>query len=662
MHAGGFTETIWHFIGYLHLADSVARAPVFYDGDPPPPLLPELHDSAREPLRGLAFDELASVPIAFHETPASQPQESLAHTLSPAHFGVPLRASPFFLPPPRPAPFHVDESAIGLGGQPRVITVEYREGGIETLIDIRQVNLETDRDLVTSDAIRHADGSPVVPPELQLGESFAALVAQANEVAPDGVADMTSALGSGTGEIVAMIAARDAAWAQTGSPHPDGGPAGAAPEGRVVDGVAGAPDPDAPTLLEIAPWRPQEAPAETVTEARLDLAAPTGGVATLAETGLNSQINAAVILDINEAVGSMVVAGDYFYSRGIVQVNILVDNDHVDIATAGDLSPVVRTAGNEVHNIAEFVTHQSTVEVRGAAATPHWVVDVMSGDFYDVKSIVQFNGLDDNDRTVQADSGTYFNLGTGENQQINLTKITGIDSYDIIVIGGDYHRADWIYQYNIVLDPDYATLYAAGGEDGDTTVTTGLNSLTNKATIESWDATAFKPMLDAHHELMGLLADGATVLVPDGDWQLYGSASGTLRILYIPGDYYDVNVVTQVNFLVDGDQSIQASASADTGQGVAAGGNSALNEAYIVDPGLLSTSNYLGGQAYEEVVLIQVNIVTDSDTVTIHDTSTLVPELVAFAQQAGQEPEPDCPPVQVVDPAQHDHLTSSIMV
>lgn len=368
-----------------------------------------------------------------------------------------------------------------------------------------------------------------------------------------------------------------------------------------------------------------------------------------------------MIIDANEAVGSMMVGGDYFYSRGIVQVNILVDNDHVDIAVAGDLSPIVKTAGNEAHNIAEFITHESTIAVRGAASTPHWVVDVMPGNFYDVKSIVQFNGLDDNDRTVQAESGTYFDLGTGENQQINLTKIFGIDTYDIIIIGGNYHRADWIYQYNIVLDPDYATLYSTGGEDSDTTVTTGFNSLTNQATIESYDATIFKPMLDAHHELIGLLADGTTILIPDGDWQLYGSASGTLKILYVPGDYYDINVITQVNLLVDGDQSLQASASEGTEQGVAAGGNSALNEAYIVDPGLLSTSNYLGGEAYEEAVLIQVDIVTDSDTVTIHDTATLVPELVAFAEHAAQEPEPDCPPVQTTDP-QQDHLTSSIMV
>lgn len=665
MQAGGITETIWHFIGYLHLADSVARAPVFYEGDPQPSLPAELNDPAREPLRGLAFDELVSVPTVISEPLASHAPGSLSQALSPAGFGIPGRFLPALPPPLKPIPFQGEEHGFGMRAPPRVITVEYKEGGTENLIQIHQVNVQTDRDLITSDDIRYADGSVVVQPELQLGDHFADLVMQANDVAPDGIPDMMTALQFGTENVVSMISGRDAAWAETGSPYPDGRPTDAPPEGRIVDGVAGAPDPYAPTMLDIAPWRPAETPAdapeERVVEAKLDLSGPTGGVATLAETGLNSQINAAVIIDANEAVGSMMVGGDYFYSRGIVQVNILVDNDHVDIAVAGDLSPIAKTAGNEAHNIAEFITHESTISVRGATGTPHWVVDVMPGDFYDVKSIVQFNGLDDNDRTVQAEGGTYFNLGTGENVQINLAKVYGVDSYDIIIIGGNYHRADWIYQYNIMLDPDYAKLYSTGGEDSETTVTTGFNSLTNQATIESYDAPAFKPMLDAHHDLMGLLADGTTILIPNADWQLYGSASGTLKILYVSGDYYDVNVITQVNFLIDGDQSIQASAAAGTEQGVAAGGNSALNEAIIVDPGLLSTSNYLGGEAYEEAVLIQVDIVTDSDTVTIHDTTTLVPELVAFAEHAAQEPEPDCPPVQTVDP-QQDHLTSSIMV
>lgn len=665
MQTGGFTETIWHFIGYFHLSDSVARASVYYEGDPAPPLLSETHEPGHEPLRGLAFDELASVPTQIRETAAAEPHAPTAHVLAPAALSVPNKIVPALPPISKPVPLP-HEAGIGLPGTTHVITVEYGEGGSESLVQIRQINLQTDRDLVTSDDIRHADGSLVIPPELHLDGVLATALAQANAVAPDGVPDMNTALGSGTTEIIEQIAARDALWAETGSPYADGSLPAPVPEGRIVDGVVGAPEPNVPVLTDSAPWR-SEASVKTVeagqtVEAELDLTKPTGGVATLAETGLNVQINAAAILDYNEAAGSMMVGGNYFYSRGIVQANVLVDNDHVDVAVSGQLSPTVQTSGNEVHNIAEFITHQSTIEVRGAAATPHWNIDVVQGDFYDVKSIVQFNGLDDNDRTVQAESGTYYNLGTGANQQLNLAEVSGLDRYDVIIIGGDYHRANWIYQYNVMVDPDYATLYSTGDAGDDTTVTTGFNNLVNRATIETVDAPGFRPMQDAHHDLMGLLAGGATVLQPSSDWQLYGGASGTLKMLYISGDYYDINTITQVNVMVDGDQSIQASAEAGTRQGVAAGGNSAVNDAYIGDPGLLSTSNYLGGAAYEEAMLIQVNIVTDSDTVTIHDTTTLVPELVAFAENATQhEPEPDCRPAPLQDPAQHDHLTSNIL-
>lgn len=664
MQAGGFTETIWQFIGYLRVYDSVARTTVRYDGDHQPALPHDLDDHLREPRRGLDFDELVSAPVNARDLPPQDPQASFAPVPMEDPRGLPSKLFSSSPPPVKPLSVQFEDIPFGSGGQSiaRVITVEYQDPNGEVLLDLAQVNRASDRDLVTSDKIVDSDGNPVVPQELHLEGQFAALVDQANDIAPPGIPTMSAALEIGPSEIVAMISTRDALWEQTGSPYPEGSIVPAAPEGRIVDGVVGAPDPLPPAVVEIAPWRQGEGPVQTSVEAEVTVTGPTGGVATIAETGLNAQTNVAGILDANEAVGSMMVGGDYFYSRGIVQVNILVDNDHVDVAVSGALSPDVETGRNEVHNLAEFVTHQSTIDVKGAASTPHWTIDVAFGDFYDIKSIVQFNGLDDNDRVVQAEGGTYFDLHTGENEQVNLAKVYGLVEYDIIIISGDYHRADWIYQYNIVLDPDYATLYSTGSQDDDTTVTTGFNSLTNKATIETYDATAFKPMVDAQHDLMAQLGAGSTILIPHADWHLYGGVTGDLKILYVTGDYYDANVITQVNFLIDGDQSIQASAREGTEQGVAAGGNNVLNEAIIVDPGLMSTSNYLDGEAYEESVLIQVNIVTDSDTVKIHDTSTLVPELVAFAEQAAREPEPDCPSAPVPDPAQHDHLTSNIMV
>ena len=392
---------------------------------------------------------MPSQPIAFRAQPLPEPGHSIQNATIPPYVPpkVSLTGSPSL--PKRLEPSDDIDMQIGLRIGAKLIAVDYQDGGTQGLLSLHQFNHATDRDLLTSDAIRNPDGTLVVPAELDLDDAFNAMLQQADQAVPSGLPDIGS---GGTQSVLDAFMARDARWAETGSPNPDGSPAQHAPMGRIVDGVAGGNEPQAPTILQIAPWRPTEdAPAEQVTKV-VTAAEPTGGVAVLAETGLNTQINAAVIVDGNEATGSMIVGGDYFFSRGIVQVNILVDNDHVDIAVAGALMPSVQVQGNEVHNIAEFITHEMTIEPNGAASTPFWSVSVVSGNFYDVKTIVQFNGLDDNDRIVQAESGTYFEVKSGGNQQINFAKVLGLDSYDVIIIGGDYHRADWIFQYNIMLD------------------------------------------------------------------------------------------------------------------------------------------------------------------------------------------------------------------
>ena len=159
MHAGGVTETIWHFIGYLHLADSVARAPTLYEGDPQPSVPPVFHDLPLEPLRGLAFDELVSLPTTAYETVAPRASSSPDYDLSPAGFAAAGRTAPSVVPSLKHIPFQGDDHGFALRIPPKFITVEYREGGDESLIQIRQVNIQNDRDLITSDDIRYADGS-----------------------------------------------------------------------------------------------------------------------------------------------------------------------------------------------------------------------------------------------------------------------------------------------------------------------------------------------------------------------------------------------------------------------------------------------------------------------------------------------------------------------
>lgn len=659
MNSGGFTETIWHFAGYLHIADEVARSATLYSGDPQNPVPENDPAPLGEPDRQPIFDELPSQPVFIRDPAPFDPHSGISKFSIPpqAPLGAKLVIS---APPLKPLELPGEPEAerhISVRPGDRIIEVEYQPGGTEALIDVRQLNHAEDRDLVTSDAVLRPDGTPVVLPELHLEAAVEEMIERVDQAVPENLPDIAAA---STEDLIGIFAERNERWAETGSPNPDGSPAQSALEGRIVDGVASSAELPVTSVLEIAPWRPDEAAPSVEVEEQVTGTEPTGGVATLAETGLNVLINAAVIIDANEAVGSLMVGGNHYLSRGIVQVNVLTDSDHVDIAVAGALQPSVITGGNEVHNVAEFITHVMTASVRGAANTPLWSIDVMPGDFYDVRSIIQINDLDDSDRVVQAEAGTYLDLRTGENQQLNLAEVRGIDSYDVIIVLGDYYRADWIYQYNIVLDSDHASLFATGGSGDVTEVTTGFNQLTNIATIETYDSSEFRDLNDAQHDLIHALGDGAAILIPNVEWNLYGPG-GTLRVLYIPGDYYDINAITQVNLLIDADQSLQVNDQAGTAQGLAAGGNTALNEALIIDPGTLSASRYLGGEAYEESVLIQVNMITDSDTVTIHDTQTLLSELVAFAQDDGHDCRPQSDVPQPVDLAQHDHLMSNML-
>lgn len=668
MTAVGFTETIWHFAGYLHIADALARSTEIYDGGIAPRQPDDFYASLRSSGMRPEFDETASRPILLPEPSFADPSHHLSRATVPgtampqvvvASTPVPL-ARPSLLPEPELA-LH-GKLVIQLRLQQN-ITVDYADGGYETLIAIKQVNQLEDRDTLKADTLvrqgEHAeDGTIAVPEAIDTSHAIESMVARALAETPDSMPRIAA------GDTVSMIAAihdRDANWRVEGH-SPEDTATAAPPAGRIVDGVAT----DAPLPVidpyDTVPWLKAEAQPTITAESRIDSAAPAGGVGTLAETGQNIQVNAAVIIDANEASGSLMVSGDYFFSRGIVQVNILTDSDHVDIARPDGSQPDIRTSGNQVHNVAEFVSHEVVVVHQGAAGTPRWQVDVFKGDFYDVKTVVQFNGLDDNDRTVQTTENTLFDAKTGANEQTNLAEVYGFDHYDIIIIRGDFHRVDWIFQYNIVLDSDVAKLLSAGSDGGDgAEVSTGFNSLVNEASITTYDSAGFKALNEAQRSLLDGLDQKVTVLTPDADWKLTGSITGTLTVLYVDGDYYDINTITQINILSDVDQSLQASATDSSIQGVSGGGNSARNEAHIVDPGTLSTSKYIGGDFYEESILVQTNIITENDTIVVHDTSTLVTEFVAFADEHGhaescqQDARPTEPTVS------SDHIMSQML-
>ena len=657
MKVGGFTESIWHFMGYLHLADALARQEILLDGKPQ--ILIKLEFTVGVPVDARRLDDgedLSARPVRFDQFEhvetdfiARQPEvEDVAAAL--ARFSSPAAAAPILR---SAASSSAAETIIIL---PRQIDVRYEQDAQQTLASITQVNLMMDRDIVTDGAlfVKTAHGWAENFDALDTWPLLGELFDQALGEVPE---DLMLPADADTADIAAFVAARDA-----GRASDDAVPDQQVAPGRYVDGVLT----DAP-VGEAAEAPSLEGPssAEMVSDGlsiTRTLTGPSDGVGTAALTGGNEAINAAVIRDLSGLHGSTIVGGDVFFSNAIVQVNVLVDNDDATLAIGwgidpllGDLARSCTADGNALHNVAEFVTHEFSAVLRGAAFTPMWTVDVVEGDFFCVRALSQINVLSDDDCITQTSFDTWYKLGTGDNQQVNLADVYGFDQYDVIIIGGNAHHANWIFQKNILFDSDL-TLSLVNGESGSQTVFAGGNSLTNDARIITYGAADHGELTDAQRELMAALDRGDTSLLANPAWQMGGSASGTLKVLYVTGDYYDVNVISQTNIMSDADQVAQWAASqGGVSQGAVTGANDLLNEARILDAGTLSGSAFAGGDVYHESILIQANIVTDQNTITIHDDAAYVSELIAFTGPDQPDGCSDSPaPVRLIDPGHYD--------
>jgi hypothetical protein len=161
------------------------------------------------------------------------------------------------------------------------------------------------------------------------------------------------------------------------------------------------------------------------------------------------------------------------------------------------------------------------------------------------------------------------------------------------------------------------------------------------------------------------LAAGENTLDVDYGWFVPGSGSGVLNVLFVTGDYYDINAIWQFNVISDVDTAIQflggtppADIAGDGSltQSVSSGSNIASNEAVIVDAG--ATFSYVEGDVYQDTILIQGNLIGENnDQVTVGDPTALIPEIVAFT---GEE----CPVEEVTDiraPVVADDTLASIL-
>ncbi|GEP54691.1 hypothetical protein [Reyranella soli] len=326
----------------------------------------------------------------------------------------------------------------------------------------------------------------------------------------------------------------------------------------------------------------------------------------------------------------------------------------------------VQTGGNQANNIAEFIQtldQQNPYEM-GYFGGLKWHVDRINGDYYDVNLVKQLNVLQDNDK-VQVTASDHFKFWTtGENGQDNVAIVDhGGTQYDLVIVTGDYFGANWIFQTNILLNSDYVLVNAGQGGAGSETVSTGANWLLNSAALVDLGGPG-KELTPDMQALISALQNGTSTMDLANGFVVPGDGSGTMNVLFITGNYYDLNVLEQINVVSDSDVVMQTLQNGEAGY-VATGANELANKALMVDLGPLG-GQYVGGTQYAEATLVQTNIIAQSadvvpapSAVVLGDPAKLAPEAAALVAH-GPAPAPP-PPEESTAPPPSDsasHTTS----
>jgi hypothetical protein len=711
------TESIWHFIGHLHLEELLSRTPVRYSGAGEH--APQSIDGSKiKPVReqaddlfpggsnapALKVDLPSGQPLIFVPQPAPHLLEtepaSLPPTLqgaAPARLALPVpEVNPALdlttvLPrladtdaPGRVVARQVDNGGDGGHDAHEVVDVmaTYTVGE-DQLSDIHviQANSLIDADVLRGDpaALIHAGLDPRLHGAGEASSALLELVQDAIEALPSSLAPPALADGierahvTLDGELKLETPAHSGVEAEAVEPgrYVNGERVGdSGTSADIIGGQIAKVDAAAETVtpVEHGAAEPQTSPDGPIHV--LTGVTPTGGVAQEAVTGGNDVVNAAVLYDLADAQASMIVVGDVYVTNAIAQVNVLQDVDVIGHASR-DLRETV-VADNDVSNEATFVEETGpifgNVMLGGVPGSLIWQVDYVRGNLYDVTTVEQYNVVLDADISEQTTTGSHFVATLGENGALNLAQLSELGTYDLIIVGGNLYEFNGIVQVNVLLDDD-AVRQAIDGPPGDSDalpVDAAGNVLGNVAAIVRIGGDSYKPLAGDPAALADAVGDMQTEIDPTLATGLPGNGTDTLKVLYITGDYYNYNLLLQTNVLDDADQVQQTSTTdekiaahgeggEDAGtvtQAAVTDGNALQNLALLVNVGSTSDYQFVGGQVYEDTLLVQANIVTDDGEAADAD---LHPDVVAaIAAMSGSTGDATTP-----NDTQQDHPDAS---
>jgi hypothetical protein len=423
---------------------------------------------------------------------------------------------------------------------------------------------------------------------------------------------------------------------------------------QVLDGihVNGADASDLPDLNDYMP-QPLLTPSgePTGSDTRVHSDNPSGNSLTI-ETGGNEVVNIATVVDTGIIAPVMAVMGDYHSVDAISQIYTYADHDKVEGLLDNDASSPAsaQTIGK---NIAVFEHSQfandPTSHPGSDGSDPvfptAWHVSVVDGDVSFVHWTEQYNFLSDNDSLTVTTSGVDTTVLTGNNGVADLASYLGIGmQYDLVIVGGHVLDMNSITQISVLYDSDTVKLDGTRGAE----VQTGGNLLWNQAAIQNIGGTdRFEAMPDYMNDVVKNIQD-RDASMPEGlahDPTFAGYAG--LSVLYITGNFYDVNVIKQVNVVGDGDSVTKIANETlhdnhDATVKIDTGSNAVVNIASIIDYDSFGHTTYVAGHTYSDAILIQGGLIDHDGPAPNQPVSQLANEAIAFLddnndQQTGQD-------------------------
>jgi hypothetical protein len=641
MVSGGVNELIWHFAGYLRLTLEENGVPgIVYHGAGTHRVAGDegsdhAHGRAHERPEHVASSRLGffdfAAPPAYHWH--QRPIGKFSH--APAiHVHLPnIVPHKVWIPTLPPA---------GGGDTHLPVPVTYHGGGDQNLIYVSQVNWLINNNNVNAPSNVVAQNDDHAAKALGWMLHEAAGPSFDSALQPDGV-DTTS--------LQNWVNARDDHASQAYGPDIHNVQCGTTVNG-VFEGNVGA-EVHQPTNDVI-----NNAIATLNQGFAGQLPAPTGDGATesvhTVSVGSNILANVAVLANLDGLSASMVIGGDFYQTSAIIQTNVFNEQDHINVGSVGGSGTSISIGSNTIQNIADFEKDPPTL-TSATGTTPSgldWSVDVLHGSLLDVHSLVQTNYLSNNDVVYQTTSTGISEVITGGNDLLNSSLQTFLSKYDLIIVEGNYHQDDLIYQTNVVLNSNFITF---DGGAGTHTVSGGQNTVVNDASITDIGAKDFQPMTQWSQGMVQELENNQSSVEASLIAGVFPGLSGTARVLIVTGDYYDINYISQTNVLSDA--NVVKLAGGGT-QIVVSGHDQVVNAASIID-GISLNTPYLHGTPYNDMILIQTNIISDGEKITGNNPNQLAPELVAFTQPTDASPHGPCAGGASAD--LHHHYHSDIM-